>query len=161
MKAKIGKIVGRTATLGLLLAVLLVLLTAWGAMAGDLAADRGRETVQYELALTASASQIAVALPGGCDYVSLAPGSQVMQEPRLGQGGGEAIWAGPFPDGVLRFWLACAEGVTAPATLPAAGAEGDASLVEPLSSPSEAEAGAGHQDLDTCPCLARSALCDL
>jgi uncharacterized repeat protein (TIGR01451 family) len=120
--------------IGLLLALMLALLAAWGVAADDPPPGANGALVLYEVRLTeAGIDRLQVAVPPDFEYVGLAASSQVGVEPEVVMDGEWLAWNGPFSAAeVLRFWLAPISPTAAPDNLPIAGIGVQAVRVEPV-----------------------------
>ena len=131
MNAKIAHVIRRSLSVGLFLALSLILLASWSIQAEDSMLSADLSLVQYEIALDGVPGPLQVVLPEGFEYAGLAPGSDLKAEPAIEADGRTVVWQGPFEGiHVVRFWLASLGPALIVDSLPVSGA-GDAVRVEP------------------------------
>ena len=133
MNGRTGRVVNRLAAIALPLLLSLVLVFVWGAGAQDPQPGTNGKPVQYRLTLTEGVDRWAVVLPEGFEYVGLAAGTQIRQEPSISKGEGRLIWDGPLAlNEEIRFWIAPLVPTAAPGALVLEGTDVTAQQVEPV-----------------------------
>jgi hypothetical protein len=134
MNKRTGSAASRLVTIGLPFTLTLVLVVAGHVGAGDPLPGADGGLVQYRFTVDDSqAGRWEVVLPAGLEYVGLAAGSQVVEEPEISRNRGEVVWNGPLPEGAeVRFWVAPYHAEAAPDSLSLAGRAAVAVRIEPL-----------------------------
>jgi len=133
MNRRTGRVAGRLAAIGLPLFLSLILVFVWGAGAQDPDPGTDGRPVQYGISVTEEASSWMVVLPEGFEYVGLAAGTQITEEPSVSQERRVLVWDGTFTAAQeIRFWLAPLVPTVAPDILSLDGSDITAQQVEPL-----------------------------